>query len=111
MAQLESLQKDIKAAGATLAYIAAQKRAGFFNPAKYLAKNPVTFPFLLDEDRQVTKAYGVYHHIGLDAYDIARPASFVMARDGTIRWIYVGQGQADRSPTDDLLKAARAAQI
>ena len=111
MAQLEPLQKEIKAAGATLAYIAAQKREGFFKPAEYLANNPVSFPFLLDEDRQVTKAYGVYHRIGLDAFDIARPASFVIARDGTVGWIYVGQGQTDRSPIDDLLKAARAVMV
>src|SRR5512135_3080026 len=98
MAQLELHQSDLQAAGATLAYIAAEKRAGLFKPAEFLAKHPVSSPFLLDEDRQVTKAYGVYHRIGMDAFNIARPASFVIGRDGVVRWLYVGQNQTDRAP-------------
>ena len=38
-----------------------------FKPEEFLANNPAPFPFLLDEDRRVTKAYGVYHRLGLDA--------------------------------------------
>ncbi len=108
MAQLEPYHKDIEAAGGSLAFIAAEKREGLFKPAEYLAKHPISAPFLLDENRQVTKAYGVYHRIGLDAYNIARPATFVVAPDGVIRWIYVGQNQYDRSPADEMLKAVRA---
>ncbi len=109
MTQLESYKNAIKAAGASLVYVAAQKREGFFSPLEHLAKNPISFPFLLDEDRRVTKDYGVYHVLGLDAYNIARPATFVIARDSTVRWVYVGQHQADRAPVDELLKAARSA--
>ncbi len=107
MAQLEPHQDAIEKAGATLAYIAAEKRAGFFKPAEFLEKSPVSFPFLLDEDRQVTKAYGVYHRIGFDAYNIARPATFVIGRDGVVRWIFVGSNQLHRAPVADLLQALR----
>ncbi len=107
MAQLEPYQREIETAGATLAYVAAEKRAGFFKPADYLSKHPISSPFLLDEDRQVTKAYGVYHRIGRDAYHIARPATFIIGRDGVVRWIYVGQNQTDRSPIGELLRALR----
>ena len=41
-------------------------------------KNPVSFPFLLDEDRVVTKNYGLYHLIGMDALNIAHPATLVI---------------------------------
>ncbi len=109
MAQLEPHKAEIEKAGATLAYLAAEKHAGFFKPAEFLATHPVSFPFLLDEDRQVTKAYGVYHRIGFDAYNIARPATFVIGRDGLVRWIYVGANQLDRAPVDQLMQAARAA--
>ncbi len=109
MAQLEPHKTAIENAGATLAYIAAEKRAGFFKPAEFLATHPVSFPFLLDEDRQVTKAYGVYHRIGFDAYNIARPATFIIGRDRVVRWIYVGANQLDRAPVDLLMQAARAA--
>ncbi len=107
MAQLEPYREQIQKAGATLAYVAAQKGGGLFKPEKFLAEHPISFPFLLDEDRRVTKAYGVYHRIGLDAYDIAHPATFVIAWDGVVRWNYVGQNQLDRSPVEEMLKAAR----
>ncbi len=107
MAQLEPYQEQIAASGATLAYIAAEKREGFFHPAEYLARNPISFPFLLDEDRQVTKAYGVYRRIGLDAFNIARTATFVVDREGVVRWMYVGQNQLDRAPVEEVLQAAR----
>ena len=46
MAQFEPFKDEIEAAG-TLLYIAAQKRPGLFKPEKYLARHPVSFPFLL----------------------------------------------------------------
>jgi peroxiredoxin len=103
------MRDDIQAAG-TLLFIAAQRRGGVADPLKYVAENPVQFPFLLDEDRTVTKAYGVYHMLGVDALHIAHPATFVIAADKTIRYIYVGSHQADRAPMEDVLKALRDAQ-
>jgi peroxiredoxin len=107
MAQLEPFQDEIERAGATLAYVAAEKREGFFKPVDFLAQHPVSFPFLLDEGRQVTKAFGVYHRLGKDAFNIARPATFVIGRDGMVRWIYVGMDQRDRARIEAVLKVAR----
>jgi len=106
MAQLESQKREIDATGARLAYIAAEKRGGVWKPETYLAKHPVSFPFLLDEDRAVTKAYGLHHLIGTDALDIAHPATLVVDGGGTVRWIYRGENQHDRAPLQDVLKAA-----
>jgi peroxiredoxin len=103
MAQFESLKEQIVAAGAGLLYVAAEKRHGFFKPAKFLAQHPVSFPFLLDEDRKVIKSYGLYHGIGVDAFNIAHPATLVIARGGVIRFIYRGDGQADRAPLQQVL--------
>ena len=91
MAQVESIRQEIAEAGAEVAYIAAEKREGVFKPTKFLQKNPISFPFLLDEDRSVTKAYGLYHLFGTDALNIAHPASLVVDRDRTIRFIYRGE--------------------
>lgn len=107
MAQLESQKQEIDAAGAKLAYIAAEKRGGVWKPGEYLEKHPISFPFLLDENRVVTKAYGLYHAIGMDAVNIARPATLVIDAGGTVRWIYHGDNQHDRAPLDDVLKAVR----
>jgi peroxiredoxin len=107
MAQVESIRQEIAEAGAEVAYIAAEKREGVFKPTKFLQKNPISFPFLLDEDRSVTKAYGLYHLFGTDALNIAHPASLVVDRDRTIRFIYRGENQHDRAPLADVLTALK----
>ena len=108
MAQFEPLTKKIEKSGG-LVYIAAQKKGGMFDPLKYLEQHPVPFPFLLDEDRTVTKSYGVYQLLGIDAINIARPATFVVGRDGVIRYLYVGSSQVDRAPVEEVLKALQRA--
>ena len=102
MAQLEPYKAQIESLGASLVYIAAERRGGLKSPEGFLARNPIAFPFLADEDRSVTKAYGVYHRIGLDAFDIARPATFVADQSGIIRYIYVGSSQIDRAPIEQV---------
>jgi len=104
MAQVEPLAAKIQKIGG-LVYIAAQKKDGMFSPMKFLEEHPVAFPFLLDEDRKVTKQYGVYHMLGIDAINIARPATFVVGRDGVIRYLYVGSNQLDRAPVEEVLDA------
>lgn len=107
MAQLEPYKDTIEQAGAQLVFIAAQKRGGFFNAEKFLEQHPIGFPFLLDEDRTVTKAFGVHHLIGLDAFDIAHPATFVVGRDGRVKFAYVGDNQLDRAPLEEVLAALK----
>jgi peroxiredoxin len=108
MAQFEPLQAEIKKIG-SLVFIAAEKRGGFFRPEKFLSEHPISFRFLLDEDRAVTKSYGVYHRLGVDAVNIARPATFIIGHAGTVRWIYVGKDQHDRAPVQHVLAAFRQA--
>jgi len=103
MAQFESRKKDLGAA----TYIAAEKRGGVWNPVKYLEKHPVSFPFLLDEDRVATRAYGLQHLFGHDALNIAHPATLVIDRGGVIRYIYRGDNQHDRAPLDEVIRAVR----
>lgn len=107
MARVESIKSDIEQAGAELAYVAAEKRDGVFKPVKFLEKNPISFPFLLDEDRIVTKAYGLYHRIGMDALNIAHPATFVIDRERYVRFIYRGDNQGDRAPLEQVIAMAK----
>jgi peroxiredoxin len=53
----------------------------------------------------VTKQYGVWHRLGLDAWNIARPALFVVERTGKIRTIFVGESQ-EEFPTSEEINAA-----
>ena len=107
MTRVESIKGEIEQAGAELAYVAAEKREGVFKPAKYLEKNPISFPFLVDEDRSVTKAYGLYHRIGLDALNIAHPATLVIDRERNVRFIYRGENQHDRAPMEQVIAAVK----
>ena len=107
MAQLEPMKTEIEQAGAQLVYIAAEKSTGVWKPAKFLQSHPVSFPFLLDEDRSVTQAYGLHHRLGVDAIDIAQPATLVIDRERKIGYIYRGDSQTDRAPFDQVMDAVR----
>jgi peroxiredoxin len=107
LAQFEPYKIDIAKLGAALIYIAAEKRNGVWKPAKYLDEHPVSFPFLLDEDRAVTKAYGLYHAFSHDAFRIARPATLIVDQAGIIRYTYRSQNQTDLAPIDEVLEALR----
>lgn len=111
MAQLEPWKKTVDEIGGALVFIAAEKKQGMFNPMKFLDEHPTSFPFLLDEDRSVTKAYGVYHRLGMDAINIARPATFVVGRDQNIRYLYVGADQLDRSPIEEVMDSLKRASM
>jgi peroxiredoxin len=107
MAQLEPMKTEIEQAGAQLVFIAAEKRDGMFKPAKFLEKHPVSFPFLLDENRTVTKSYGLYHWLATDAINIAHPATLVVDQAAMVRYIYRGDSQTDRAPMDAVMEAVR----
>jgi peroxiredoxin len=107
MAQFEPLKNELDQSGTQVVFIAAEKRDGMFKPAKFLEKHPVAFPFLLDEDRTVTKAYGLYHQLGKDAINIAHPATLLIDGGGTLRYIYRGESQADRAPLEQVMEAVR----
>jgi len=109
MTQFESRGREIEAAEAQLAFIAAEKRDGVWKPGRFLEKHPIASVFLLDEDRTVTKAYGLHHALATDALNIAHPATLVICRDGdrggVVRYIYRGDNQLDRAPLDEILGA------
>ena len=113
MAQFESRRREIEAAGAQLAFIAAEKRDGVWKPGRFLEKHPIANVFLLDEDRTVTKAYGLHHALATDAINIAHPATLVICRDdcrdndrgAIVRYIYRGDNQLDRAPLDEVFGA------
>jgi peroxiredoxin len=107
MAQFELIKKEIQQSGAQLVYIAAEKRGGMFKPEKHMREHPASFPFLLDEDRSVTKAYGLHHRLGTDAINIAHPATIVVDRHGIVRFIYRGESQTDRIPVAAVLEVLK----
>ncbi len=80
--------------------------------AESMTKSSATLPFpvLCDEDRGVIRRYGVWHPIGLDAFNIARPASFLIdGKTRAVRYMFVGSTQFERADLDTILGAAERA--
>lgn len=88
-----------------MAVILGQRCAGI---AQSMTKSSATLPFpvLCDEDRAVIKQYGVWHPIGLDALNMARPASFLIdGQTRAIRYMFVGSNQFERADLESILGA------
>jgi methyl-accepting chemotaxis protein len=78
--------------------VSGPEQAHLFSEAKSLP-----FPLLSDPDREIIRTYGVYHFLSLEAFRLARPSSFLIDRDGRIRFLYVGSNQLDRPAPEVLL--------
>ena len=73
--------------------------------ADYHGARGLALPILVDPERSVIKRYGVYHRLGFTAFNIARPATFIIDREQRVRFIYVGKGQSDRPDHETLVAA------
>jgi peroxiredoxin len=71
---------------------------------RYIEDKGLPFNILIDESRDVLRAYGVWHRVGLDAWNIARPALFLVDRSGAIRYSYIGQSQEDFPAHEEILR-------
>jgi peroxiredoxin len=60
---------------------------------RYVEDRGLPFHILIDDSRDVVKAYGVWHQIGFDAWNIARPALFLVDREGIVRYSFVASSQ------------------
>ena len=60
---------------------------------RYIEDTGLSFNILVDDTRDVIKAYGVWHRVGIDAWNIARPALFLIDPQRIIRYAYVGRHQ------------------
>ena len=61
---------------------------------------------LIDERREMVKAYGVWHRFGVDAWNISRPAVFLINQDGTVQYSFISDSQREFPSQDQILHAA-----
>lgn len=74
-----------------------RKRAGY------------TFTFLSDPNTEVIRRYSLLHRGGgPDKTNIARPAEFLVDRDGVVRWTNFTEDIRVRARADEMLAAAQA---
>jgi peroxiredoxin len=72
---------------------------------RYVEETGLPFNILVDESRETLKAYGVWHRIGLDAWNIARPALFLIDPGGSIRYSFIAESQEEFPSHDEILQA------
>src|SRR5439155_381390 len=74
----------------------------------YIEGTGLPFDILIDERRDVLSAYGVWHRVGLDAWNIARPAVFLIDTDRRIRYSFIADQQRQFPPQEEILAAIDA---
>jgi peroxiredoxin len=70
---------------------------------RFIEEAGLPFEILVDDSRETVKAYGVWHPVGIDAWNIARPALFLIGRDGIIRYSFVASWQTEFPTHEDIL--------
>ncbi len=75
---------------------------------RYVEESGLPFHILVDQSRDVTRQYGVWHRLGIDAWNISRPALFVVDRDGVIRSVFVGESQEEFPGSEEIERALDA---
>ena len=75
---------------------------------RYIEETGLPFNILVDETREVLKAYGVWHPVGLLSWNIARPALFLIDPTGAIRYSFIADRQ-DEFPSHEEILAALGA--
>jgi peroxiredoxin len=74
---------------------------------RYIEETGLPFNILIDESRDVLKAYGVWHRIGIDALNIARPALFVVDPTGAVRYSFVADKQHEYPSPEEIVEALK----
>ena len=71
---------------------------------RYIEDEGLPFNILIDASRDVSKAYGVWQRIGIDAWNIARPSLFLIEPTGAIRYSFVAATQDEFPAHEDIMK-------
>lgn len=71
---------------------------------RYIEETGLPFHILVDETRETIKAYGVWHRVGFDAWNIARPALFLVDRQGIIRYSFVASSQFEFPSHEEIVQ-------
>jgi peroxiredoxin Q/BCP len=100
--------KDFQAAGVNIVAVYPGPAQGLTEHAKDFIRGkivPDNFYLVLDPDYSFTNTYG----LRWDApSETAYPATFLVARDGVVRYAKISKTHGDRASVDDLLAALRA---
>lgn len=72
---------------------------------RYIEETGLPFNILIDDSRDVLRAYGVWHRAGLTAWNIARPSLFLIDPSGRIRYSFVAEWQHEFPEHNEIVAA------
>jgi len=102
MGHIRDIYHEFEKRGAGAVAILAESLARM---QEFLRDHKYPFPVLSDVRREAVKAYGVYVRVNFESVNISRPAEFILDKDKTIEYIYVGRIQTDFPPDEEILAA------
>jgi peroxiredoxin len=102
IAQLRDRFDELQSHGLDILVVLSQKPA---TVAAWLKTHPLPFPILADPDRSRAKRWGAYVLLSIDSIHMSRPASFVVDRDGIVRYARISKHQLDPAPFAEILAA------
>lgn len=93
--------REIETRGVPLILVICQSEASV---RAFCGRHPIPFAIAIDESRDTARSWGVWRLLGLDAVNIARPATFLVDGAGIIRERHVAPVQWRPLPIDALLE-------
>ncbi len=104
---LEAPYEHFKANGVQVLGVAHQRTD---IAVSYFRREPISYPYLIDNDMKVITAYGLKRDFVIGAFALSRngpqtshPACLLIDQSSIIRWIYVGDSKHDL-PTTEMLE-------
>jgi peroxiredoxin len=100
---LERAHEGFRAVGVVPVVVATQDQGRL---TKALTYSTPSFLILSDETRDAARDYGVYRAFSWDGIGVTCPSVFLVGRDARLRFIYVGERDADVPDIDTVLQLA-----
>ena len=92
------MYEDIQAANAEVLAISVDNLAG---AERVVSQIGIPFPILYDPSKDVPRDYGVFNLLN---DNLATPSTFVLDKEGVIRYKFVASGIGDRPPVSQILR-------
>ena len=73
--------------------------------ARVVETDQLKYTVLSDTELTAVRAYGVFHENEPKGRRIPRPSTFVIGRDGRVKYAYIGESTSDRPPVEAVLEA------
>jgi peroxiredoxin len=105
MGHIREIYPELERCGARVVVVLAEKQERI---KSFLEHHTYPFPLLSDGGRQVVKEYGVYVRVNFESLHIARPAVFILDREGIIRYIFIASIQFEYAEDDDIFSTLDA---